>query len=108
MHMSIYRNRFIQITRKANLDKEVRRKRPHRTVSGLSELRTSAYLFLLNTVTYSYTPAQKNAKCANNFGINTLEFQINQWGKEACMVIKTNRHGSVEQSRVASATDNDY
>ena len=29
-------------------------------------------------------------------------------GKDACMLIKTNRHGSVEQSRVMSATDNDW
>lgn len=40
--------------------------------------------------------------------VSIHELQIDLSGKEARMVIKTNRHGSVEQSTVMSATDNDW
>lgn len=35
---------------------------------------------------------------SNNFGINTIELQIDQSGKEAFMVIKTISHGSVDKA----------
>lgn len=79
-------------------------------VHGLSELRTSADLFLQNTVTMLHTVICLLSRMLNVLIIlvSIHELQIDQLGKEAHMVIKTNRHGSVEQSRVMSATDNDW
>lgn len=72
-------------------------------VHGLSELRTSADLFLQNTVKMLHTAIcllirMLDVLISNNFGINTIELQIDQSGKEAFMVIKTISHGSVDKA----------